>query len=172
MVIRTELMLPVIDASQEDWEEKSHWEEQAREALLSRSNFIVVFNPNGSGLRQLMGLLDCPPSVLPESLSRWGIHGLIDALRDEDYRWLLSVCADRDARIIEQLHLCSNHPPQSKPYLVYSEIHGIISDYEELPEAHSSYAEYLAQFERARLFPLSGIYQWQGGQWHQIPTAR
>jgi hypothetical protein len=28
METKTELLLPVIDASQEDWEERSHWEEQ------------------------------------------------------------------------------------------------------------------------------------------------
>ena len=169
MEVKTELILPVINASGEDWEEKSQWEELTAEAVASRSNFIVVFNPGGAGMDPLMRILDCPPSLLPQRLCRWSIYGLTEVLDPEDYSWLLSVSDARDIRIIEQLNLSVNSPPRSKNYLVYSEVHGIISDHDALEQAREIYAAYLARFGRARLYPLSGIYHWQSHEWCQVP---
>jgi hypothetical protein len=167
METKTELVLPVVDASQEDWEEKSNWEEEVRAALASRLNFVVVFNPIGCGPQKLMKILDCAPSVLSR-LSRWGLHGLMDVLSEENYRWLISVCGARDVRIVEQLNLSSNRPPHSKPYLVYCEVHGVVSDHDDLESAHEAYSNYLEQHSQARRFPRSGVYCWEDQGWRPV----
>jgi hypothetical protein len=167
METKADLLLPVIDASQEDWEERSNWDEEVRAALASRSNFVVVFNPIGCGPQKLTKILDCAPNVLSR-LSRWGLHGLRDALSEENYRWLISVCGARDVRIVEQLNLTSNRPPHSKPYLVYCEIHGVISDHSDLDLARTAYAHYLEQHPQAQRLSRSGVYHWQDQGWHPI----
>jgi hypothetical protein len=168
MEAKTELVLPVIDASQEDWEEKSNWEEEVRAALASRTNFVVVFNPNSCGPQKLTNLLDCAPNALAR-LSRWGLHGLMDALSEEHYRWLNSICGACDVRIVEQLNLISNHPPQTKPYIVYCEIHGVVSDHDDLESARAAYSAYLAQnHPRAQRFPRSGVYHWEDQAWQPV----
>jgi hypothetical protein len=163
--------LRVIDASQEDYEEKSDWEAQIERALGSRRNFVVVFGPGGEGLRRLAEMLDCSPSVLPEKLLKWGIHGLNDVLRSEDYHWLVSVYGADDVRFVEQLHLSCNQPPSLKPYVVYCERRGVISDHAALEEARIALWQYLEEFRRTKVFPLAGIYHWENDEWvavHQV----
>ena len=163
--------LQVIDASQEDHGQKSAWQDQIDRALGSRRNFVVVFNPIGDGLSRLAQMLDCPAFVLPERLSKWGIHGLRDVLRSEDYRWLLSVYGADDVRFIEQLHLVSNEPPRLKPYLVYCELRGVISDDATLEAARTALWRYVEGSRQAKVFPLAGIYHWENHEWaavHQV----
>jgi len=157
----------VIDASQEVPQEKSHWETQALDALRSRRNFVIVFNPAADGLARLGKILDCSPSVLPEKLSKWAIIGLHDVLAPEDQKWLLSVYSTQDLRLIEQLQLARNRPPQIKQFILYCESRGIISDHDTLEDAREALWLYLEDFRWSRLFPMAGIYQWHG-EWMPV----
>ena len=172
MATRTQLFLPVIDVSQEDWEEKDDWEERLNEALASRGNFLVVLAPRGDGLNRLRQCLDCPQVDMPVRLSRWSVHALRDALPEDDYKWLLSVCEDHDVRMIEQLHLSVNQPPRTRPYLVYCELHGIMSDHDSLDEAELALTQYLMCCEHAQHFPLTGVYHWDKFEWKQRAGGR
>jgi hypothetical protein len=167
METKTELVLPVIDASQEDWEERSPWEEEVRAALGSGTNFLVVFNPIGCGPQRLTKILDCAPNVLSK-LSRWGVHALMEALSEEDYGRLVSVCGARDVRIVEQLTLPSNRPPRLKPYLAYCEVHGMVSDHEEAELAQAALTAHLEAHPQGGRLPRTGVYHWERHGWMMV----
>lgn len=132
----------------------------------TRRNFVVILNKEDD-LKILCQKLDCDPK-LPEKLGRWGLHALADLLESGHYTQLLETYEHYPVYLVEQLRLGRNHPPRSKPFILYCEMRGIISDHETWDDACLSLLDYLDSFKRARLFPLAGIYNFAGGQWVRI----
>ncbi len=144
----------------------SGWEKQVLVEADTRRNFIVIL-PKSGDLENLCSILGCAP-VLPEKLERWGIHALADVLEVKDYQLLLSLYQAYDLRLVEQLKITRNQPPRVKPYILYCEVRGIISDHSSLDEAGETLLDYLDSFKRAKIFPLAGIYEFKKRQWNRV----
>jgi hypothetical protein len=96
------------------------------------------------------------------------LHALADLLDPAVYAQLLKTYERSPVYLVEQLRLGRNHPPRCKPFMLYCEMRGIISDHDNWDEACMSLLNYLDGFKRARLFPLAGIYNFIDGQWARI----
>lgn len=145
---------------------KVNWVGKVREAADSKRNFIVILGRE-SDLEVICQELGCSPQ-LPERLRRWGIHALSEVLEPDGYSQLLSVYESFPVYMVEQLQLTRNHPPRCKPFLLYCEVRGIISDHSSLEDAGNSLLDYLDSFKRARIFPLAGIYRFKGKGWQRL----
>lgn len=132
----------------------------------TKRNFLAILKEE-SDIKTLCRTLDCDPK-LPEALGRWGLHAMADLLEPTDYTQLLHTYEEYPVYLVEQLRLGRNHPPRSKPYILYCEMRGIISDHNTWDEACMSLLDYLDSFKRARLFPLAGIYNFTNGQWQRV----
>jgi hypothetical protein len=103
-----------------------------------------------------------------ERLHKWGIHGLADVLELRDYRELMAAHRDYNVFFFEQLNLRVNVPPRRKNYILYCEARGIISEHHSIEEAGESLLWYLESFNRAKLYPLAGIYEYRDDDWHRV----
>jgi hypothetical protein len=142
------------------------WGKEALAEANSRRNFIVILQ-RPEELDDLCASLGCLPT-LPEKLERWGIHALADVLEAKDYQLLLSLYRSCDLRLIEQLKITRNQPPRVKPFILYCEVRGIISDHCSLEEAGETLLDYLDSFKRAKIFPLAGIYEFKNEEWSRV----
>lgn len=142
------------------------WEKKAIEAADSRRNFVVVIQ-KATHLRWLCHELGCDVGH-PEKLGRWGIHALADVLEPQDYSTLLGKRQEFDVHLIEQLRLKRNAPPRIKPFILYCEVRGVISEHDTLEEAGTNLLDYLDSFRKARIFPLAGIYQYKNHRWDRV----
>ncbi len=152
--------LKIVDGRAPGWEKKALVEGN------TKRNFILILQ-QPSDLDILCDMLGCLPRR-PEKLERWGIHALADVLEMKEYSLLLGLYEKYDLRLVEQLKLTRNQPPRIKPYILYCEVRGIISDHETLEEAGESLLDYLDSFKRAKIFPLAGLYQFKDNQWNRI----
>ena len=103
-----------------------------------------------------------------ERLHKWGIHGLADVLELKDYRELNACHAEFPVFLFEQLNLAVNRPPARKPFILYCEARGIVSEHESLEETAESLLSYLESFNRAKLYPLAGIYEFCDPEWKRV----
>lgn len=103
-----------------------------------------------------------------ERLHKWGIHGLADVLELRDYRELMAAHRDYGVYFFEQLNLRVNVPPRRKNYILYCEARGIVSEHDSIEAAGESLLWYLESFNRAKLYPLAGIYEYRDGDWQRV----
>jgi len=143
-----------------------NWEEAIRTAAGSKRNFILILK-NEQGLEKLWAALGTT-SIVPERIHRWGVLAMAEALRTDDYAYLLEHHEDNAIYLIEQLTLERNIPPQTQRYMLYCELRGIISDHATIEDAGISLLSYLNFFKRARLLPLAGIYEYLNGKWVRV----
>jgi hypothetical protein len=129
-------------------------------------NFIVVVN-DLKDLDEPCQKLMCQLDRF-ERLHKWGIHGLADVLELRDYRELMAAHRDYGVYLLEQLNLRLNVPPRRKNYILYCEARGIISEHNSIEEAGESLLWYLESFNRAKLYPLAGIYEFRDGDWQRV----
>lgn len=153
--------LQIVDGRSPGWEKKTQAE------LKTKRNFIVILS-SSDDVHALCSIVGCSNGHLPEKLERWGIHALADVLEIKDYSFLLSLYRNYDIRLIEQLKIECNRPPQIKPFILYCEVRGIISDHDTLDEAGESLLDYLDSFKRAKIFPLAGLYEFKTNDWHRV----
>lgn len=155
--------LQIVDSRKRDW----------LKALVmvadSKRNFLAILSED-KDLKELCHALDCDPK-LPEKLGRWGLHAVADLLEPAVYAELLRTYEKNPVYLVEQLRLGRNHPPRCKPFMLYCEMRGIISDHDNWDEACMSLLNYLDGFKRARLFPLAGIYSFTDGHWSRIKSV-
>jgi hypothetical protein len=145
---------------------KRGWIKELVKIADTKRNFVAILEDEKI-LKILCRTLDCHPR-LPEKLGRWGLHALADLLEPSDYTQLLETYEQNPVYLVEQLRLGRNHPPRCKPYILYCEMRGIISDHKTWDEACLSLLDYLDSFKRARLFPLAGIYNFSDGKWSRV----
>jgi hypothetical protein len=157
--------LEIVDGTQPLW-----LEEVVKKADKKR-NFVVILK-DPEDLKTLCNTLECDPEELPERLQRWGIHAMSEVLETSDYRNLLSLYRHHDIRLIEQLNLARNRPPKVKPFILYCEVRGIISDHDNVESACTALLDYLDAFTRARHFPLAGIYEHTRTGWKRVKEFR
>jgi hypothetical protein len=129
-------------------------------------NFVVVVN-DLKDLEHPCSKLLCQLDRF-ERLHKWGIHGLADVLELRDYRELMAAHRDYGVYLFEQLNLRLNVPPRRKSYILYCEARGIISEHNSIEEAGESLLWYLESFNRAKLYPLAGIYEYRDGDWQRV----
>jgi hypothetical protein len=129
-------------------------------------NFIVIVN-RLEDLEKPCAKLMCQLDRF-ERLHKWGIHGLADVLELRDYRELMAAHREYGVYLIEQLNLRLNVPPRRKNYILYCEARGIISEHNSIEEAGESLLWYLESFNRAKLYPLAGIYEFRDGDWYRV----
>jgi hypothetical protein len=129
-------------------------------------NFVVIVN-DASGLSEPCAKLKCAMDRF-DRLHKWGVHGLADVLELRDYRELMALHRDCAIFLFEQLNLLLNVPPRRKNYILYCEARGIISEHDSLEEAGESLLWYLESFNRAKLYPLAGIYEFRDGDWQRV----
>jgi hypothetical protein len=129
-------------------------------------NFIAILK-DAKGLDDPCAKLKCDLDRF-ERLHKWGIHGLADVLELRDYRELMALHRDCYVFLFEQLNLLLNVPPHRKNYILYCEARGIISEHNSLEEAGESLLWYLESFNRAKLYPLAGIYEFRDCEWHRV----
>jgi hypothetical protein len=129
-------------------------------------NFIVIVN-RIEDLHAPCASLKCALDRF-ERLHKWGIHGLAEVLELRDYRELMALHRDYSIFLFEQLNLLMNVPPRRKNYILYCEARGIISEHNSLEEAGESLLWYLESFNRAKLYPLAGIYEFRDGGWQRV----
>lgn len=149
----------VVDARVDDWDKKISQE------LAKRRNFAVILKDSHEVAR-LTELLFC--STPPQRLERFSIYALADVLEPADYGLLLNSYSRFDIRFVEQINVTTNKPPVVKPFILYCELRGIISEHHTLEEAGRTLMEYIHKFKRVKLFPLAGIYQFQDGRWNRL----
>lgn len=142
------------------------WEQQAVAARDSKRNFLVIL-PEPEALPGLYEALGGEVQF-PERLGRWAIHAFIEVLEPQTYRLLLEVCEEHPVYLVEQLRLVRTQPPRVRPFIVYCEIRGIVSDHESLEDSLEIMLMYLDSFHSAALLPLAGIYQFQNGKWTRV----
>lgn len=147
------------------------WLKTVVEKADKKRNFAVILN-DPSDLKALCQQLECDPEDPPERLQRWGIHAMSEVLETPDYRNLLSLYRTHDIRLVEQLKLERNRPPRIKPFILYCEVRGIISDHDSLESACTALLDYLDAFTRARHFPLAGIYEHTRTGWKRVKEFR
>jgi hypothetical protein len=157
--------LEVVDGRQ------AGWLEAVVEKADKKRNFVVILN-DPEDLKALCNTLECDPAELPERLQRWGIHAMSEVLETPDYRNLLTLYRSHDIRLVEQLKLERNRPPRVKPFILYCEVRGIISDHENIESACTALLDYLDAFTRARHFPLAGIYEYTRTGWKRVKEFR
>src|SRR5438128_2357477 len=119
--------LRVLDGREQGWETK------ALQLADTKRNFVVILNQT-EDIGPLCRVLECEMKALPERLERWGVHALADVLETKDFAMLRSVCKLFDVRLVEQIHLSRNSPPRVKPFILYCEARGIISDHDSLDQ--------------------------------------
>jgi hypothetical protein len=129
-------------------------------------NFIAILNST-EDLDGPCAKLDCALERF-ERLHKWGVHGLAEVLELRDYRELMAAHRESHVVLFEQLNLRSNVPPERKNYILYCEARGIISEHDALEEAGESLLSYLESFNRAKLYPLAGIYEFADGEWRRV----
>jgi hypothetical protein len=129
-------------------------------------NFIVIVN-DLSDLKAPCVKLKCHLERF-ERLHKWGVHGLGDVLELRDYRELMALHRDFGVYLFEQLNLALNVPPRRKNFILYCEARGIISEHDSIEEAGESLLWYLESFNRAKLYPLAGIYEFRDGDWQRV----
>jgi hypothetical protein len=117
-------------------------------------------------VQKLSDLLFC--SHMPQKLERFSIYALADVLEMKDYSLLLELYSRFDIRFIEQMNCVGNRPPAVKPFILYCELRGIISDHDTLDDAGRTLMDYIHKFKRVKLFPMAGIYQFQDGKWNRV----
>lgn len=157
--------LEIVDGSQPLWLEK------VVEQADKKRNFVVILK-DSEDLKTLCQKLECDSQTLPERLQRWGIHAMSEVLQTADYRNLLSLYRTHDIRLVEQLKLERNRPPKVKPFILYCEVRGIISDHDNVESACTALLDYLDAFTRARHFPLAGIYEYNPTGWKRVKEFR
>ncbi len=129
-------------------------------------NFVVIV-PTAHDLEESCTRLECAFDQF-ERLHKWGIHGLADVLELKDYKELMASHRDSSIYLFEQLNLKVNRPPARKQFILYCEARGIISEHDSLEETGESLLSYLESFNRARLYPLAGIYEYHDDGWHRV----
>lgn len=129
-------------------------------------NFVAILK-SAADLDEPCVKLDCKIERF-ERLHKWGVHGLADVLELRDYRELMAAHRDDHVYFFEQLNLRSNTPPRRKNYILYCEARGIISEHDSLEQAGESLLTYLESFNRAKLYPLAGIYEFRDGDWQRV----
>lgn len=129
-------------------------------------NFIAVLN-SMAALDEPCARLDCALEKF-ERLHKWGVHGLGDVLELRDYRELMAAHRDHCVVFFEQLNLRTNAPPRRKDFILYCEARGIISEHDSLDAAGENLLHYLESFNRAKLYPLAGIYEFRDGAWQRV----
>ena len=157
--------LEIVDGSQ------PLWLDQVLEKADKKRNFVVILKET-EDLQALCQTLECDPEELPERLQRWGVHAMADVLETADYRNLLELYRTQDIRLVEQLKLERNRPPKVKPFILYCEVRGIISDHDNVEAACTALLDYLDAFTRARHFPLAGIYEYTRTGWKRVKEFR
>ena len=141
------------------------WLSEAQSELDLLKNFIVVC----SGPEPLFDLVG--KDYKPEPLHKWGVYALNDVLQLEDLMWgVEQIKAGKEAFLIEQIKLPITRPPRVKELLVYCQARGIISQCSSLKEAKADLLRMIELYNRARVFPLVGVYQWGEGEWIQIKS--
>ena len=149
----------VVDARVDDWDKK------ICDEVIKRRNFAVILKDSKDAER-LKELLCC--SKLPQRLERFSIYGVADVLEPADYSLLLETYSRFDVRFVEQLDVLNNVPPAVKPFMLYCELRGIISDHNTFEEAGQLLQDYIHQFARVKLFPMAGIYKFEDGRWNRV----
>lgn len=147
----------IVDARKQDWEKT------IAEELTQRRNFVAILNSTEDA-NKFAGMLN----YSPQKLERFGIYALTDVLESPDYAMLLDLCGRFELRFVEQIKLPVNRPPATKAFVLYCELRGIISEHHSLEEATRTLMEYLHKFNRIKLFPLAGIYQFECDSWHRV----
>jgi hypothetical protein len=151
----------IVDADQRNWLSK------ATEQVEQLKNF-VVFCPRGR--EQLQPLLSAiGPQYEPEHLEKWGIYALNDVLDKADLQWgITQVEQGVSAFLFEQIKLPITRPPRVKPILLYCQARGIVTQHDAVKDAKADLVKMVEMYNRAHLFPLAGVYRWDGDHWDQI----
>ena len=131
-------------------------------------NFLLILNSE-SDLEKLWSTLGTT-NVVPDRLERWGLLALSEALTSRDFHMLQGLCKESYVYLVEQITLNRNVPPNTKRFLLYCELRGIISAHDTVEEAGLSLLNYLSGFKMARLLPLAGIYDHASGKWERVKT--
>jgi len=152
--------IPVINGLEEGWEL------QLETSAEFGKNFVLLLRDTVRDLLRVCSFLG--EQRLPDKLERWGIYGLHDVVDHEPFRFLLSKYLDHDVFLVEQLFLNRNKPPRRKPYLVYCEVRGILSEHDTEDDGLDSLRVSAEQFTRMRDLPLSGLYWWHQDHWHKL----
>jgi hypothetical protein len=129
-------------------------------------NFVVILS-DIKDLEESCEKLQCALDRF-ERLHKWGIHGLADVLELKDYRELNACHRNFPVFLFEQLNLALNRPPARKPFILYCEARGIVSEHQSLEETAESLLFYLESFNRAKLYPLAGIYEFRDDEWKRV----
>jgi hypothetical protein len=145
---------------------RAHGSDQIFAEVETGRNFIVIVNKLDD-LEKPCQKLMCQLDRF-ERLHKWGIHGLADVIELRDYRELMAAHRDYGVYLLEQLNLRLNVPPRRKNYILYCEARGIISEHNSIEEAGESLLWYLESFNRAKLYPLAGIYEFRDGEWYRV----
>ena len=141
-------------------------EAQMLEVANTKRNFLLILRAEQE-LEKLWAVLGTT-TTMPGRLDRWGVLAMADAVSEDGYRLLLDVYAANAVYLIEQLVLTRTVPPRTLPIVLYCEMRGIISEHTTVEEAGLSLLEYLARFDRARLLPLAGIYEYRDAKWQRV----
>ena len=142
------------------------WKQALVSAAQTGQNFVLILNSE-QDLEKLWSTLGTT-SVVPDRLQRWGLLALSEALTTEDFDLLQACCKESSVYLVEQITLNCNVPPNTKRFLLYCELRGIISDHDTVEEAGLSLLNYLSGFKMARLLPLAGIYDHARGKWERV----
>jgi len=93
---------------------------------------------------------------------------MAEALRPRDYQHLLDIHRKTAIYLIEQLTLNRNVPGSNQRYILYCELRGVISTHPTIEEAGIALLTYLSFFNRTRLLPLAGIYEYVNNEWVRV----
>jgi hypothetical protein len=155
--------LPVINGA------SGTWGREVAQAQRSGTNFLIVLPVNGGTKGEFCQAVQLEPGRLPKPLRKSNLFLLSPHIQPEAFDQLLGAMeSGGQVFFLEQLDLPTTQPPRVKPYLVYCDVWGILSQHSNMYEARQSWSDYLHEANVQRAHPEPGIYKWDGQAWHSL----
>ena len=151
--------IPVIDGRGNEWQEAvSH-------LLTLGKNFVVILCDEASNKKRLRELLEYEPSTL----QKVDTYVFKEVLTAEDNSRIDDATGKGDCIFfVEIIKRPKTRPPNTKPYLVYCGLRGMIAEADSLNEAKEACAHRSTDLARCKGYQDIKVYEWRANEWQPL----
>ncbi len=140
------------------------WTDAVRRHIDEGENFLLVLSKDREAVDEFCHLFGHPSDCAPKVLTRPGFFRLSQFMEQEAFDEVLANWTP-DARVVfvEQLDFPVNRPPRLQPFIVYSDVLGILAQARSMRAAKEALEEQHGAWSAG--LPEASIYCWRNGSW-------
>ena len=143
-----------------------NWQSLVREKIATGRNCFVILPPGPGAARELCESAGLPLGRPLKTISRADFLRVSHHVAGEGYDQVMNAFHQHQRLVfLDQLEFPFNHPPNLKPFIVYSPVLGILSDHSTLTEAASALSAYHRADHPVHSNADAVLYRWSANKW-------